>query len=591
MPIKNKIFITFAGSYVLLITIIAVVIYWTNVNEMRDQAQSMSKLLSAQFSRTIDLYFEDIERLSLAVFTDSYIQETLANENDHALIEDLSIRNGMFHRLFNHAYPLDNIEGITIYSNEGTVFDYEISGKIDVRYEPNEEKWMETLGESKKNTIMFLPTSEIARSDGKKTEVVSLVRDIYSIPFRDKIGSMKIDVNIDVFTKLLEIENIDDIEKHMRVFILDKDSMVIYDHLRELSAKKMNLDLSLNKEEKPSNGTVGWGENSYLYANNYSTFTKWNALVLIDNQMIVYGKKQVFWFITISGLIAISIIAVISYLLSFSITRPLTGFIQEMKKVESGDLTDRMNVSSYPEMEVLTRVYNSMLDSIDKLITEVYESSITEKNAKISALQSQINPHFLYNTLNVMKSIGRVKGVEEVAEISESLSDLFKYTMKDLGEPVALQEEVTHVDNYIRILSHRFMNRFSFHKQIAENTKHVKVPKLLIQPIIENAVNHGLQNRKDGGEIILDTHIESGNLVIEVTDNGIGMDRETLEKVNESIHRRTLNMRTEGVALNNISQRLHLLYGYRHQINIKSEENQGTIVRIVLPLGEQGEIE
>lgn len=591
MPIRNKIFITFAGGYVLLITIIAVVIYWTNVNEMRDQAQSMSKLLSAQFSRTIDLYFEDIERLSLAVFTDSYIQETLANENDDILIQDISIRNNMFQRLFNHTYPLENIEGVTIYSDGGTVFDYEISRNINVRYEPNKEEWMETLSESKKNSILLLPTSEITHSDGKKSEVVSLVREIYSIPFRDRIGSMKIDINIDVFTKLLEIENIDDIEKHMRVFILDENSTVIYDHQNKLITEKINLDLRLNKEDKPSNGIVGWGENSYLYANNYSTVTKWNSLVLIDNQMIVYGKKQVFWFIAISGIIAISIIAVISYLLSFSITKPLTGFIQEMKKVESGDLTDRMSLGGYPEMDVLARVYNSMLNSINKLITEVYESSITEKNAKISALQSQINPHFLYNTLNVMKSIGRVKGVEEVAEISESLSDLFKYTMKDLDEPVALQEEVTHVENYIRILSHRFMNRFSFNKQIAENTQHVKIPKLLIQPIIENAVNHGLKNKKDGGEIILRTYIERSNLVIEVIDNGSGMDTGTLEKVNESIHRRTLNVKTEGVALNNISQRLHLLYGYRHQITIDSKENRGTIVRIMLPLDRQGEIE
>ncbi len=590
LPIRNKIFLTFAGGYVLLITIIAVVIYWTNVNEMREQAQSMSKLLSAQFSRTIDLYFEDIERLSLAIFTDSYIQETIANKSDIELTKDLSIRNGMFQRLFNHTYPLENIEGITIYSDGGTVFDYAISGNMNVRYEPTEEKWMKTLEDSKKNTILFLSTSERTRSDGKKTQVVSLVRNIYSIPFRDKIGAMKIDINIDVFTRLLEIENIDEIEEHMRILILDENSTAIYDHHKELIAKKINLDLSLNKQDKPSDGTFGWGENSYLYANNYSTFTKWNSLVLIDNQLIVYEKKQIFWFIAISGLIAISIIFVISYLLSFSITKPLTRFVQEMKKVESGDLTERMNLGGYPEMDVITRVYNSMLDSINKLITEVYESSITEKNAKISALQSQINPHFLYNTLNVMKSIGRVKGVEEVAEISESLSDLFKYTMKDLDEPVALHEEVNHIDNYMRILSHRFMDRFLFNKQIAENTKYVKIPKLLIQPIIENAVNHGLKNRKDGGEIILDTHIDNCNLVIEVSDNGIGMDTETLEKVNESIHRNTLDVKTEGVALVNISQRLHLLYGYRYQINIESEENEGTVVRIILPLDKQGEI-
>lgn len=590
LPIRNKVFITFASGYVLLITIIAVIIYWTNVKEMSDQAQSMSKLLSAQSSRSIDLYFEDIERLSLAFFTDSYIQETLANENDDVLRRNLSIRNGMFLRLFSHTYPLDHIEGVTIYSNGGVAFDYKISGNINVRSDPNEEEWMTRLSESEKNTILYLPTSEITHVDGTTTEVVSLVREIYSIPFKDKIGSMKIDINIDVFTKLLEIENMDDIEEHMRILILDEASTVIYDHQTELIGKQINLDLELNQEQPTSEGLFGWQENNYLYANNYSPLTKWNSLVLIDNQMIVYERKQIFWFIVISGLIAISIIFVISYFLSYSITKPLTGFVKEMKKVESGDLTDRMKLGGYPEMDVLARVYNSMLNSINKLITEVYESSITEKNAKISALQSQINPHFLYNTLNVMKSIGRVKGAEEVAEISESLSELFKYTMKDLDEPVALQEEINHVDNYMRILSHRFMDRYSFTKQIAENTKHVKVPKLLIQPIVENAVNHGLTDRKDGGIINLDTYVEDNNLVIKVSDNGIGMDTKTLEKVKESINRKKLDVTTAGVALNNISQRLRLLYGPRYQIYMESEENIGTIVRVILPLDKREEL-
>src|SRR5690606_30869920 len=104
----------------------------------------------------------------------------------------------------------------------------------------------------------------------------------------------------------------------------------------------------------------------------------------------------------------------------------------------------------------------------NKLITEVYESSIAEKNAKISALQSQINPHFLYNTLNIMKSISRVKGVEEVAEISESLSDLFKYSMKGLDVPVKLQDEIEHIDNYMRIIQYRFRDRFAFYKQVED---------------------------------------------------------------------------------------------------------------------------
>lgn len=225
-----------------------------------------------------------------------------------------------------------------------------------------------------------------------------------------------------------------------------------------------------------------------------------------------------------------------------------------------------------------------MLDSINKLITEVYESSIAEKNAKISALQSQINPHFLYNTLNIMKSISRVKGVEEVAEISESLSDLFKYSMKGLDVPVKLQDEIEHIDNYMRIIQYRFRDRFAFYKQVEDRVLDVNIPKLLIQPLVENAVNHGLKDKQEDGEIHLRCFQDEQYLVIEVKDNGVGMKEEKLTSVREDSQRRRMDDKTEGIGLNNISQRLRLMYGYRYDFEIDSAWQSGTIVRIRLPL-------
>ncbi|WP_035723414.1 cache domain-containing sensor histidine kinase [Gracilibacillus boraciitolerans] len=584
LPIRNKIFITFASVYVIVITVIGIVMYLNNVNEMKNQTQSMSKVLSTQFSRTIDLYFEDIERLSLAIFTDSVIQDTLSNYEEDLLYNDISIRNSLYPRLFNQVYPQSDVAAVTIHTDSGTIFDYEKSGDMEVRYATEDPEWVQLLKAANKNEFLILPTSEVEQLNGQKKQVVSLIRDIYKIPQRNRIGSMKIDIDVTIFEKLLEMDNVDELEEHMRIFVMSANESVIYDHRKELIGENnVGLNLPTVTVNEPEDGTLSWQSDSYLYANDHSDFTNWNTVVLIDNEFIIYERNQILLFIAISGLVAFSVIGVISYLLSYNITKPFNGIIQKMRRVEKGDLTDRMKLTGHPEMDVLTRVYNNMLDSINKLITEVYEASITEKNAKISALQSQINPHFLYNTLNIMKSISRVKGVEEVAEISESLSDLFKYSMKDLDKTVTLQEEVTHVENYMRIQQHRFRDRFVLTKDISPEANQISIPKLLIQPIVENAVNHGLKDKKAEGVILLKAFLKENDLVIKIQDNGNGMNPETLEYVRKKVSTNRMKTDTEGIGLNNIAQRLQLMYGYRYRMQIDSEENTGTNVTIILP--------
>ncbi|GAE28822.1 sensor histidine kinase [Alkalihalobacillus hemicellulosilyticus] len=229
-----------------------------------------------------------------------------------------------------------------------------------------------------------------------------------------------------------------------------------------------------------------------------------------------------------------------------------------------------------------------MLNSIHKLISEVYESSITEKNAKISALQSQINPHFLYNTLNIMKSISRVKGVEEVAEISEALSDLFKYSMKDLDKEVTLLEEINHIENYMRIQQHRFRNRYRLQVNMTEQVKQASIPKLMIQPLVENAVNHGLKDIQENGLVTITAFQKEQTIYITVIDNGAGISEDKLQLLNRQLNRKIIETNDSGVGLTNVSQRLRLMYGARYQLQVVSKENEGTKVTIQLPFNRKG---
>ncbi|PSL36263.1 histidine kinase/DNA gyrase B/HSP90-like ATPase [Planomicrobium soli] len=578
LPIKTKMFLSFASVSFIFVLVIGIVVYVDNTNKMKTQSESMSEVLSTQFSRTIDLYFRDVNQLSLAIFSNPVMQKTLSEYENQSLYEDALIKNNIYPILFNQTYQSPDVKRITIYTNTGTVFDYDKSRGMKVSYEPTEKDWMKSLNEIGKSSFLLLPTEEVSLLNGSTEEVVSLVRHIYEIPGRRKIGSLKIDIDIEAFEKMLKVENVMGLEEHLRVLVLSEDGSVIFDDRDELIGEQQAKSDLLEVEKR-----ILLGKAAPLHGQSYSDFTTWEIITLIDDEFITAERNQTLTFIVLSGLAITILIAVISYLLSSSITRPIVTLTKKMEKVENGHLAERMEWTGNREIDLLVRVYNSMLDSVNKLIAEVYESSIAEKNAKISALQSQINPHFLYNTLNVMKAISRVKGVEEVAEISESLSHLFKYSMKDLDKKVFLQEEYGHIQNYMRIQQYRFMNRFIFEKNITDKVKTALIPKLLIQPLVENAVVHGLAYMKRGGVVQLFAHKQGDYLIIEVKDNGAGMSEETLNEVKNNLDIRMIETKEGGIGLRNIAQRIQLTYGYEYKIEIESEVDKGTTVRVILP--------
>lgn len=585
LTFKSKIFVTFATVQTIVIITLAITIYFSNINEMKNQAQSLSNVLSNQFSRTINLYFQDIERISLALFSDSYVQETFSNYEDQSQYEDAKILNNLYYRIFNLAYSNTYIDGISLYTNTGSVFNYIKDEGMEIRYESKVPKWMNDLHSIPKHSFLILPTEKRLLKNGETAGYVSLIRNIYSIPRREKIGSMRIDINVDAFEKLLAFENVNNLEKYLHILIVGENESVIYDQKKEITGEKLigfdRYQLTINKS-KNSEALHNLESNIYGFA--HSDYTKWDTVILIDDNFFVYERKKIMLFIGVSGVIVICIIAIISYLLSYNMTKPIMIMMKMMRRVEQGELRQRMPLIGNKEIDLFTRVYNSMLDSINKLITDVYESSIAEKNAKISALQSQINPHFLYNTLNIMKSISRVKGVEEVAEISESLSELFKYNMQNSDKLVTISEEMTHINNYMKIQHHRFGERFILRQEVSSDAKNAFIPKLMIQPLIENAVKHGLANTKTGGLIELIIFRKDNLLIIEVRDNGEGMDKETLKNVRENlVNRKIAQSEESGIALGNIAQRLWLMYGESYSFEIDSKVNEGTSMRIVIP--------
>lgn len=586
LPIQLKIFITFSLAIFVIIGLICFLFYYTNVKEVKSQTNSLNSILAKQFDKTLELYMKEIEKLSLAIFTDAYIQSNLSNRDKKITIDEFHVKNSMYPRLFHHAYPHSYVENIHIYTNDGVIYDYSKRGFIEIHKQAEEETWSRKLDTLPKEQFLLLPTMKTKSQNGNSDYKLSLVRNIYQIPQRNKIGAMKIEINVNALKEILNTHN-HHLQEHMRVLILTKDGAVVYDNQEEhIGTPPGQFDMSIFSKDSTS-GNLEWEGNKYIYTYEQSDYTNWNTVVLISNDFMIAEQNRILKYILFIGLFSMLLIAILSYLLSHQITSPLRNMMSTMKKVKQGKLNERMEYTGNFETDLVSRVYNNMLDSINRLISEVYEAKLMEKNAKISALQSQINPHFLYNTLNIMKSISRVKGVEEVAEISESLADLFKYSMKQHKGPVSLREEIAHIQNYMKIQQHRFGDRFSLICNVSDQLLNASIPKLTIQPLIENSIKHGIGHRKGGGIIELSISQISHILVVQVRDNGVGMDDDTLNVIRNKLLTTSTIFKYEdeesGIGLINIQQRIQLLYGERYQLKVDSKENEEVIITMEIP--------
>lgn len=223
-------------------------------------------------------------------------------------------------------------------------------------------------------------------------------------------------------------------------------------------------------------------------------------------------------------------------------------------------------------------------------------AEIFDKQAELTALQSQINPHFLYNTLESVRGQALIDGNSEIAKMMEALSAFFRYSISRKGSLVTLRDELANIENYMMIQRYRFNNRFSMEIFIDEEDEKAydcKIPRLIIQPVVENAVFHGLEESLEGGVVSIEVIVTEENMIITVSDNGKGMDGGTLKELNERIHSQVFNLASKeqqtntGIGLLNIHKRIRLLFGEDYGVCVYSTPNQGTDVEITVPANDE----
>lgn len=276
------------------------------------------------------------------------------------------------------------------------------------------------------------------------------------------------------------------------------------------------------------------------------------------------------------------LIIFLSYTIPLSITKPITQLSEVTNQVARGNLSVRAEVKTGAEASMLSDSLNAMIDKINELLEQVTTEQIRLRKAEFELLQAQINPHFLYNTLDAIIWLAEAGDQKKVVHMVGSLSEFFRTSLNQGKDIINIKEEIKHVRSYLEIQQVRYQDLLSYEICVPESLDYYLIPKITIQPLVENALYHGIKNKRGLGKIEISGILEGEDFILQIKDNGIGIKEDRLTKVKNQILHKVPN-EGDSYGLYNVNERIRLNFGEAYGLSIESIYGEGTIVQVKLP--------
>ncbi|OCT12874.1 hypothetical protein A8709_21315 [Paenibacillus pectinilyticus] len=547
-----------------------------NINtEFEDNLDQVDQIIQSIYAETD--YADSSNSIKEILSTKSY---TGIEDEFHSL---KVIRN-FFQRLM---FLRKDFNSFYIYSSKEKVFSYAIGGKNKLDYSPTNEAWFKQTMEADGRTIILPPHYPFQLQYNK--EVISFSRLLKNIDDfnAEPYGVILLDLSMDSLKGIIDKARL---SEKTGVLFLDPQGNEIYQNKVEQGSIVLNKQIS-HQIMTESNGNYQdtIDGKSYLISFNTSSVTGWKLLTLTPYTEIVKGGDRLLLFYMELGIAAVMITILLAYMFSKVMFKPIHKLHKGMNKVKAGSFEFQLEHYANDELGQLIQSFNAMVSTIRTLITEKYEEKLARSEAEFKYLQAQINPHFMYNTLQIISSMAIVKKVPEIHQVSKSLAKIMRYSLNTDNNHKSVQEELEIVSSYLDIQKLRYKEYLNYQIDV-EQIGHVPILKLVIQPIVENAIVHGIELKGANGWIQLSSRIEGEHVCIDVFDNGVGIPRDRLEKLMQHMnHTETMEWSASltdnnHIGLKNIHQRLKLMYGAEYGLQIESEEGNWTRVTIHIPL-------
>lgn len=576
--IRSKLLLYFFTLILLPIVTLGVlgnVIYSTSIEE---QANVHTGQMIEQVTRNVEFYIHDMENIIYYLSNDPEVIGFLRLTNEEKQDETEGFHNKVQGILKTYTDIHPEIAGILVV-NEHNLYTSNVMQRIS-RDPLTEEIWYKRALASPKTMQLFSKpigrNIKINLNDGAD-EVVSITKAVIDPVTGKRLGVILIDLKLDKIKEVIEAVTLG---KNGFLYLMDGNGGIVYAPVNPIVYRVKNEWLtdsanSIVKKIQDSDFQIIYKESAY---------TNWKTIGVFSLNETLKEVTNLRHYSILIGLITLVLAVAAAFFFTASIAKPLSKLGSLMKRAEEGDLSVRFNSKYNDEIGRLGTSFNRMIKEISNLIDMVYAEQQRKREAELKTLQAQIKPHFLYNTLYTIQWMAEEHGAKDVVAILGSLANLFRIGLSKGKEMISVQEELEHVRSYLAIQKARYEDKLTYEINFDEKILTHSVLKVILQPLVENAIYHGLNAKRGGGKITITAKEQEGKLYFSVEDNGLGITTEKLKEIRQLLSCDHRESGKTGFGIFNVNERIRLSVGKEYGLVYSSVYQEGTKVEVWHPL-------
>lgn len=576
--IRNQLFVVYILTFTAIIIIISTVLIALLSNLMIDKIGASRLDLLKQIGERSNVIKNSSITISNLYKLNSSLISALTGKLDATREKKIKVNLDDMKKNFDVVFSEVGIAfDVIVIGDNGFCYSSQAGDNYDFASLKNQLWYKSIFG--KKDDITFISSFKDVFGVGKKQYVFSASRRILNSD-GNEIGTLLINIDevylSDIYQSALNGTNV--------IYIIDSNGNIISHTNKDM--RGMNF---INVE----NFKKLYGENDfrltkksvgeYLISNYHDTQTGWTIIEEMPSSFVLSDVYRAYIIISIIIGICFLISLVISYLVAGKVSKPLLDLCDSLNQVKEGNFDVVSKVAGYDEINLLKSSFNGMAQEIKKLLEDMKNKEAYKRRIENDLLRAQINPHFLYNTLFSIKCLAETRRPEEVSEMISALIDFLKMTLRKDADLICLSEEFIITEKYLVLQQMRYGDKLSFEFEPDEKTTQCMVPALILQPIVENAIFHGIEAKNEMGIIVISSEIQNERLIISISDDGAGMNEDTLERVIDTCTNKEYT-RNESIGIANVSGRIKVDFGNEYGLHIESEAGIGTTVTIELPI-------
>lgn len=571
--IQNTIFVLTASLVLFAVITVTVISLNFTRSSIFENTVTYNRQLTGQVNADIDSYISYMENISSMLAENLDVKKYLFGEGEEA--DEAGVQ--LLSQFSTVLSSREDIYNLGILQKNGKALLNEGKSRLNTYVDMEKQEWYRRAVENRDS--FYLSSAHVQHMiQGERPWVITLSRYIPD-PMNKEGGVLFVDLNYSAIRKLCDDSSVG---KKGYIFILDEDGNIVYHPQQQQLYNELQteyIDEVMNCQTDVLN--MGDGDSARLYTISRSDTTGWTVVSCsyISELLKKSGEAQIIYMLMAVVLVAIALL--ISSFMAKSITQPILKLQSSMALIQKGDFrAGNVEVESRNEIGSLTETFNVMTLRIQELMEQNINEQKAKRKSEMKALQSQINPHFLYNTLDSIIWMAESGKNEEVVLMTASLARLLRQNISNEEEEISIFDEVEYCRNYLTIQKMRYKDKLEFRIDVAPEITSCQIIKLVLQPLIENAIYHGLKYKESKGLLELIGYAAGEDIIFEIRDNGVGMDEETLNHIFE---RHTVNYRSNGVGVYNVERRIKLTYGQEYGITYKSRSGEGTVARVCIP--------